>query len=118
MVEKRRWVRIAGLVALVALVAGAFSAFPVLAEDGEEPEDDVISYFCTVLEDGYDEADDPKHPVGGALAKMYDVDYEMVMGWFCDDGLGFGEIMLGLSTAKVAEAEEPGMYIDQYLEGE
>jgi hypothetical protein len=40
------------------------------------------------------------HPAGERLAGAYGVDYEEVMGWFCDGGDGFGEIMHALQTSQ------------------
>jgi hypothetical protein len=42
-----------------------------------------------------------RHPVGERIAERYAVEYEWVMGWFCDSAFGFGEIMLALETSKV-----------------
>jgi hypothetical protein len=39
------------------------------------------------------------HPVGQSLAEAYGLDYETIMGWFCDDGFGMGEIMHALETS-------------------
>jgi len=59
----------------------------------DEDEDDGGGYFCANK--------DVRHPVGRALTRVYDVTYAEVMGWFCDEGMGFGQIMLALQTADV-----------------
>ena len=43
-----------------------------------------------------------QHPVGWRIANTYDLDYDEVMGWFCD-GYGFGQIMLALQTSNITE---------------
>jgi hypothetical protein len=40
-----------------------------------------------------------QHPVGSRIAHGYGVDYETVMGWFCNGQYGFGQIMLALQTS-------------------
>src|SRR5690606_2687647 len=67
-------------------------------EDEHEDEDGKVGgCFCRDL--GF------VHPVGLGLARLYDVSYEQVMTWFCD-GVGFGQIMHALQTAKVIEARD------------
>jgi hypothetical protein len=69
---------------ILALVPAAF------AEDGEAEE---VNDYCT----NWGEL---QHPVGSGIALRYDVDYELVMTWFCQ-GYGFGQIMLALETSKI-----------------
>lgn len=38
-------------------------------------------------------------PALSAVAETYSADYDQVLGWFCDNGLGVGGVMLTLSTA-------------------
>lgn len=59
-------------------------------EDDQDNEDDEDFASCVGA--------DP-HPVGMRLAEAYGLEYEVVMGWFCD-GYGMGEIMHALSTAE------------------
>jgi hypothetical protein len=40
------------------------------------------------------------HPVGQKLADAYEVPYEEIMTWFCDDNFGFGEIKLALQAGE------------------
>lgn len=42
------------------------------------------------------------HPVAARLAAHYDTAEDQIRTWFCDDGMGFGQIMLALQTAKSA----------------
>jgi hypothetical protein len=80
---------------LAALVDSSFSVeaagYPLAAaaEPGQEDLD-----FCTGAE---------PHPVAAALAQTYPVDYDTIMGWFCEENLGLGEIMLALETWARAE---------------
>ena len=39
------------------------------------------------------------HPTAQRLAETYDVTYEEIMGWFCGDGYGLGEIKHALETS-------------------
>ena len=70
---------------ILALVPAAF------AEDGEAEE---VNDYCT----NWGEL---QHPVGSGIALRYDVDYELVMTWFCQGNYGFGQIMLALETSKI-----------------
>ena len=66
-----------------------------LAGNGEQ---DKTNAFCGDLTGR-------QHPVGGRLAKVYDVPYETLMGWFCVENYGFGEILLALQTSKITDAK-------------
>jgi hypothetical protein len=57
------------------------------------------------------------HPVGAKLATRYDVDYEQVMGWFCDNEMGFGQIMLALQTAALLGGDAE-YYLGRRVAGE
>lgn len=59
---------------------------------------------------------DVPHPVGSRIAERYGVPYEQVMTWFCQDRMGFGEIMLALQTAKLTE-EEPDEVVTERVSG-
>jgi len=59
---------------------------------------------------------DVLHPVGSRIAQRYGVPYEQVMTWFCQDHMGFGEIMLALQTAKVT-AEAPDEVVAERITG-
>jgi hypothetical protein len=79
-------------------------------DDDDEGEDgDGVNFFCT--------SEDAQHPVGKALSNLYDVTYDDVMMWFCDEGMGFGQIMLALQTAKLT-GEEASDYLGRRSAGE
>ncbi len=83
-------------------------------DDDDEDEDDDDDDEDEDADDDEDEGDrctgnDP-HPAGEKLAAEYDVEYDDVMGWFCD-GYGFGEIVLAIEAADQAE-----MDIDEVLD--
>lgn len=61
-------------------------------QDEEDQEDKGLSFFCRP------EAQ-KDHPFAAALAETYDTESSKIMGWFCDGGYGFGQIMLALQTA-------------------
>ncbi len=63
----------------------------VAADEGEEAEEEDGAEYCVGA--------DP-HPTAQALAETYGVPYEEVMGWFCEDGYGMGEIEHILQTAE------------------
>jgi hypothetical protein len=86
------------------MVVGPASVFAQAGDDDpvnavEVEEDD--SVFCTNTL--------AEHPIVAAIAARYNVDYEDVLAWFCEDGLGLGQIALALHTASVlAEIEDDG----------
>ncbi len=61
-------------------------------EDADTDDDEGDGDFCVGA--------DP-HPVAARLAEAYEgVEYEDIMGWFCEGRFGFGEIMIALSTSE------------------
>jgi len=112
--------RVLGLLCAVGalLLAQTGMAAPLHQEGGptveptavptEEPEQ---NFFC-----GNPTA---VHPVGNKLATDYGVPYEDVMGWFCQEGAGygFGQIMLALRTAKLTGGA-PEVYLSRRTAGE
>ena len=44
-----------------------------------------------------------QHPTAQRLAETYDVTYEEIMRWFCDDGYGLGEIEHALQTSAATD---------------
>ncbi|MGC9397808.1 MAG: hypothetical protein ACP5HM_01585 [Anaerolineae bacterium] len=77
-------------------------------KEGEE-ENDGVNFFCANSEFS--------HPAGVALAERYEVTYEQVMSWFCEDNLSFGQIMLALHTAQIT-GESPESSLERRLAGE
>jgi hypothetical protein len=67
-------------------------------------------HYCRNLDDP-----DIVHPVGGAIAERYEVGYEEIMGWFCEESMGFGQIMLALQTATGGEEDGDSSY-EEFLE--
>ena len=119
----KRMLTVTGIVCAVLLVA-LFSFRPGFAAalpsepnpPGEEVGDELPksnSYFC--MNDGIE------HPVGSRLADVFEdvfeVDYDLVMRWFCEDEMGFGQIMLALTTAKVYGGN-PADFLDRRAEGD
>ncbi len=66
---------------------------------GEELGDPSEGYYC--------EQPDEQHPFGALLAERYATDYAALQGWFCDDGFGWGQVMLALVTSSLTDVE-PG----------
>ena len=61
------------------------------ADDGEGEATEEDAAYCVGA--------DP-HPTAQRLAENYDVTYEEIMGWFCEDGYGLGEIKHALQTSE------------------
>ena len=109
----------AALVALLVLLGAALSvavlsvtpvsAAPVIRDRLQEIDaGEEVNAFCANSE--------RTHPVGARLAARYDVTYEQVMEWFCE-GMGFGQIMLALQTARLTDVE-PATLLDRRSGGE
>ena len=64
-------------------------------EDDQDEVDDEINYFCRP-------ETEEQHPVAVAIAETYGVPEEQVMAWFCENGFGFGQIMLALQTSQAS----------------
>ena len=70
----------------------------VADEDEEQATEEEDAAYCVGA--------DP-HPTAQRLAEAYDdVSYEEIMGWFCDEGYGLGEIKHALETS-AATGESP-----------
>jgi hypothetical protein len=97
--------------ALSVTVVGAapgVAAFEAREPLQENEEDEGVNAFCVDT--------DLVHPVGNRLATRYEVPYEQVMGWFCN-GMGFGQIMLALHTARLTDAQ-PEYLLNRRAAGE
>jgi len=75
----------------------------------EDPGDPV-----EMLEESEDDLEDEAvcsgetiHPVLSSLAEDYEVDYEELLFYFCEQDIGVGEIEHALATAALEEVEEP-----------
>lgn len=79
-------------------------------EDDEDldDEDSSLNFFCVTS--------GVEHPFASGLAETYDVEYEQIMTWFCDDGFGFGQIMLALQTGKAVEGDAE-TYLEERSKG-
>jgi hypothetical protein len=71
-------------------------------DDPDDPEDPKDSAYCPC------DVNNP-HPVGAKLAEKYTVEYDVIMGKFCDGGFGFGEIDRAYRIA----AANPGVTVDE-----
>jgi hypothetical protein len=78
------------LLLILTLVPAAFA----------KVEDDEVSDFCTDTSTYLHPEEGFQHPVGSRIALRYEVEYPVVMSWFCQ-GYGFGQIMLALETSKI-----------------
>ena len=43
-----------------------------------------------------------EHALAAGIAETYGADVDEIRGWYCEDNLGFGEIMLALTTARAS----------------
>jgi hypothetical protein len=95
---------------------GTVIATRIVVEDEDDDDDDDgqgdHGHYCRNVDDP-----DIVHPVGGAIAERYDVNYEEVMYWFCEESMGFGQIMLALQTADDGDVSYEE-YLDRRLAGE
>ena len=68
-------------------------------DEGDEAPEEEGEEYCT--------GNDP-HPAAQALAVAYDdvTTYAQIMGWFCDDGYGLGEIKHALETSAREDVTE------------
>jgi hypothetical protein len=58
--------------------------------EGKETDDKKESVYCEDLET-------MKHPTAARYADHFDIDYDVIMGWFCEGNFGFGEIKHALN---------------------
>lgn len=104
----------------VVLLLAAFSFTPgfaaTLPDDADPPGEEVDDELQEPV-NTYCETPDAYHPVGNRIAELFDVAYEDVMAWFCVDEMGFGQIMLALKTAQVAD-EDAGDLLARRADGE
>jgi len=70
-------------------------------------DEDEINYFCRP-------ETKEQHPVAVSIAETYGIETEQVMAWFCEDGFGFGQIMLALQTPD----SDPGELLARRSAGE
>jgi hypothetical protein len=96
-----------GLALMMGLTWGNALAAPRFQEG--EGEEGGANFFCATPT--------AAHPVGARLAGLYGLSYEEVMGWFCEGGHGFGQIMLALRTAEALDGI-PDDYLERRAEGE
>lgn len=107
----RKLAPIVPIVLAVLLVAAALSPVGVFAapgarmvqQDSEPEEDGTVAAFCNADIDYVHTTEGFQHPVGAGLYQRFGAEYEVVMAWFCEDHLGFGQIMLALATADLAD---------------
>jgi hypothetical protein len=78
-------------------------------EDNQDGEGDGENHFCA--------NSDETHPAGERVADAYGVSYEEVMGWFCENDLGFGQIMIALHSAELGGGSAQEL-LDRRLGGE
>jgi hypothetical protein len=72
-------------------------AVPVFAQsEKDKDEDGEVNAFCLA-------GAEVQHPVGKRIAAAYELEYEEVMKWFCQDGYGFGQILLALRTSSATD---------------
>jgi hypothetical protein len=75
----------------------ATSIVPASSEvdEGEDEDGGKNSFYCTNA--------DASHPALAGLAESFEADYGQLLGWFCEDGFGVGQIMLALATSQFSE---------------
>jgi hypothetical protein len=94
--RKQRFTFIAFLMVIGLLLAGVGSNPALAAPDNQDDDGDTgeeVNPFCT--------AADVQHKMAARLAETYEVSYDQVKQWFCEDGYGFGQIAMALQTSKL-----------------
>jgi len=61
---------------------------------GMDGDADMAGQFCAAAAG--------EHALAAGIAETSGADVDEIRGWYCEDGLGFGEIMLALTTADVS----------------
>lgn len=98
----RIWKKMATLLAVALMLP---TVAPAAAQETED------NYFCRKDAAFH-------HTVGEGIADTFDIDYEQVMEWFCEDGHGFGQILLALQTAAVHDEADADELLDRRADGE
>lgn len=95
MTNRKQRLTFSMLLMVIFLVGAGIS--PALAASSNQDDTgdtaDEANPFCTTA--------DVQHPMAAKLAATYEVSYDQVRKWFCDDGHGFGQIAMALQTSKV-----------------
>ncbi|MDF1521073.1 MAG: hypothetical protein P1P73_11425 [Brevefilum sp.] len=89
----------------VLLISLTFAGIVSAQEASDEP----IAMFVEVeedLEDGAVCSNEAIHPVLSSLAEDYEVEYDDLLVYFCEQEIGIGEIEHALATADLEEVEE------------
>ena len=55
--------------------------------------------------------EDPQ-PIAVSIAEKFDISYEEVISWYCDDGYIFEDILLALQTSKMSEMEPETLLVE------
>jgi len=76
---------------------------------GMDGDADVAGQFCAGAAG--------EHALAAGIAETYGADVDEIRGWYCEDGLGFGEIMVALTTAR-ASGEPADELAGRRLDGE
>ena len=106
MIGRKRYIILLIMVVLMMVgVSHAMAAPNSQDEDGDEGE----NHFCTSA--------DVQHPLAAKLAETYEVSYDQVMTWFCEENYGFGQISMALQTSKLT-GDSPEALLAQRTEGQ
>lgn len=70
--------------------------------DQTDTDGDGIGDACETGDDNVETCLPDDQPVAVALADTFGVPYETIVGWYCDDGFGFGEISRALLLAEAS----------------
>jgi hypothetical protein len=90
---------------LPVLILTLFLVLTLIPAAFAQVEDDEVSDFCLDATTYLQPEEGFPHPVGSRIALRYEVEYPVVMSWFCQ-GYGFGQIMLALETSKVMDTTD------------
>jgi hypothetical protein len=115
----KRVLHMTGIVCAVLLIT-VFSFSPGFAAalpDDTDPPDAEVDDDLPKTSSDFCADRDLEHPVGARLAETFGAEYGFVMEWFCDREMGFGQVMLALTTAQVSDGDAAGL-LARRAEGE
>lgn len=125
--DRLSWAAKLLILALLIVAVRPTSAFAQTEDDDPVDEQELVDDVNIEDDDLDDDEDDDSlfcagegyvHPIVAAIAARYELDDETVAGWFCEDGLGLGQIGLALHTAAIIDAQEAEEDDEEVGEGE
>jgi len=95
---------------ILIMITGCASETPIFEQEISAPTPSIPSIPSIETTSNPDQTgreacpESSPHPVAADIAETFDVEYLLVIGWFCD-GYAFDEILLALQTQKIVDVE-------------